>query len=264
MYWYNGQLIKKTTLELNINDPALLYGATVFTTMRLYQRSLIHPLTNWKAHCDRLRHSLKTFNWQSPDWDRLQRGAEILSAYFPVLRIAIFPDGRELITGRTLPEDLDDRQKQGITAWVAEDILFQRSQPLHKTGNYLGAILALQKAQKLDALEAILIDDRGNWLETSTGNLWGYKDSCWYTPSLEIGILPGIARSQLLNYLQTQKIPVCENIWTPNFVKSLSAIAYSNCVVELIPIHTVITQSDRLNFNYLDSVFHPLTKYFNL
>jgi 4-amino-4-deoxychorismate lyase len=262
MYWHEGQLIEKDTLEISIQDPGLLYGATVFTTMRVYQHSLNHSLTNWEAHCDRLRHSIETFGWQFPNWESLKQGSELLSFHFPVLRMAIFPNGRELITGRCLPEDLSDRQEKGIIAWVADDSLLRRSQPTHKTGNYLGAILALQRAQKLGAQEAILIDDRGNWLETSTGNLWGYRDGCWWTPMIEEGILPGIARSQLLSYLQSQNLTANENLWTPDFVASLEAIAYSNCVVELVPIHTVICQGDRFIFNSDLTIFKRATKYF--
>jgi 4-amino-4-deoxychorismate lyase len=240
MFWYDGKLIAENTLEISINEPGLLYGATVFTTMRVYGQSLVHPLTNWQAHCDRLYHSIQTFGWQYPNWQRLQEGAELLLPYFPVLRLVVFPDGREWITGRYLPSDLTQRQQQGITAWIAKDNLFTRDLANHKTGNYLGAWLALQKAQQLGFQEAILVDKEGNWLETSTGNLWGWANDCWWTPTLAVGILPGIVRSQLINWLKSNDIPVQENIWTPDFVSKLEAIAYTNCLVEVIPIHTVI------------------------
>lgn len=258
MYWYDGQLIEKNQLELDISEPGLLYGATVFSTMRVYKQSLTHPLTNWQAHCNRLRNSITAFHWQQPDWQRLQKGAEILSSHFPVLRLVVFADGKEWITGRNFPSDLLEKQKQGIIAWIADDPLFRRDLAAHKTGNYLGAYLALQKAYTLGAKEAILIDSNGNWLETSTGNLWGWKDSCWYTPSLDVGILPGIARSHLLCGLKNQNISVQENIWNPKFVRGLKNIYYSNCVVEIVPIHTVINQANFLDFvidNQLQSYF---------
>jgi 4-amino-4-deoxychorismate lyase len=239
-YWYDGALVASSILELAIDEPALLYGATVFTTMRVYESSLTHPLTHYCVHLDRLKNSIASFDWQQPNWQSLQRGAVCLSSRFRVLRIAIFPDGRELITGRNLPPDLAQRQQQGITAWIAEAEIYRRNLANHKTGNYLGAYLALQKARQLGAQEAILLDRTGNWLETSTGNLWGWKDGCWYTPSLDCGILPGIIRSQLLRWLQKNHTPVIENCWTPEFVKDLGAIAYSNCVVEVMPIKTII------------------------
>ena len=248
MFWYDGNLIKKDTLELSINDSGLLYGATVFTTLRVYHQSLAHPLTNWQAHCHRLGNSIESFGWQFPNWERLRQGAAILTSDYPVLRIAVFADGREWIIGRLLPEDLKERQEQGIIAWIADEPVWRRSLPSHKTGNYLGAWLALQKAQKLGAKEAILIDDDGNWWETSTGNLWGYKDGYWWTPAVQGNILPGIARSQILRWLKDNNYPVQETVWTPGFVQDLEAIAYSNSVVEVIPFCKVMDLNGNIAF----------------
>ena len=248
-FWYDGRLIEGNSITLDINEPGLLYGATVFTTMRVYQQSLVHPLTNWSSHCDRLRHSLESFGWQFPDWHKIEQGARALLPYFPVLRMVIFADGREWIMGRSLPADIKERQQQGIVAIVAEDPLYHRELATYKTGNYLGAWLALQESGKRGAKEAILIDGDGNWLETSTGNLWGWKDGCWWTPSLEVSILPGIARAQLLRWLKSQDIPVKENIWSENFIKGLEAIAYTNCVMEVIPFHTIMSRSSKFTIN---------------
>jgi 4-amino-4-deoxychorismate lyase len=43
MYWYNGELIEDERISLGIDDIGLLYGATIFTTLRIYQQSLNHP-----------------------------------------------------------------------------------------------------------------------------------------------------------------------------------------------------------------------------
>ncbi|MEM9102738.1 MAG: right-handed parallel beta-helix repeat-containing protein, partial [Pseudomonadota bacterium] len=136
---------------------------------------LEHPLTQWQAHCDRLCNSLNKLDWIAPDWHRLRVGANKLMPQFPVLRMTIFPDGREWITGRHLPVDLQQRQRDGITAWVADPDL-SRSLSTEKTGNYLAPWLARQQAQQQGAQEAILVDPAGNWLETSTGNLWGWRE----------------------------------------------------------------------------------------
>lgn len=238
-HWYDGQLLTEDTITLPINDPGLLYGATVFTTLRVYEQNLDHHLSQWRDHCHRLSQSLQAFSWQQPNWNRLREGAQKLSQQFPVLRITIFPDGREWITGRALPNDLSQRQEQGIIAWLAKDGQFRRSFPQHKTGNYLSSWLALQTAKQQGAQEAILVDEKGNCLETSTGNLWGWKDGIWWTPAVS-DALSGIARSRLIQVLKQQNIPVQETVWTPEFVNSLEALGYSNCVVQVVPIHTVI------------------------
>lgn len=247
MFWYDGRAIEGSQLQLDINEPGLCYGATSFTTMRVYEQSLSHPLTQWQQHCDRLKKSLTVFSWQQPNWQLLELGAQTLLKYFPVLRIAVFPNGKEWITGRSLPSDLKQRQRFGITAWLASDSLYRRDLPYYKTGNYLSAYLARDRALKLNAKEAILIDADGNWLETSTGNLWGWKNDCWYTPHLDSGILPGIARSRWLDLFYSQN-KVVENIWTPEFVLTIEALAYSNCVVDFVPIETVLEAERQINY----------------
>jgi hypothetical protein len=101
----------------------------VFTTLRVYHQSLDSALTNWTGHCDRIESTLQTFAWQQPNWNRLRQGAEILIAHFPVLRITVFPDGREWITGRFLPENLTDKQQHGVAASILAGTQFQRSLP---------------------------------------------------------------------------------------------------------------------------------------
>ncbi|NMG20551.1 aminotransferase class IV [Brasilonema bromeliae] len=261
IYWFNGKLIESRTLELEIDDPGLLYGATVFTTLRVYNNSLDSRLTHWRCHCDRLKFSLQTFGWQMPDEERLRQGAEIIMTHFPVLRIAVFPDGREWITGRLLPKNLTQNQKNGLIATLAESE-FARSLPSHKTGNYLSAWLAKANAQKLDAQEVILVDTVGNWLETSTGNLWGWRNGSWWTPPLTAGILPGVVRGQLVDWLLKKQQVVREEPWTPELVKGFEAIAYSNSVVETVPIHTVIQPTGKLEYNPHHGCFQQLRMFF--
>jgi 4-amino-4-deoxychorismate lyase len=261
-YWFDGKLCQSDQLSLQLNEPGLIYGATVFTTLRVYGKDLEHPLTMWEAHCDRIRHTLTAFRWPQPHWPHIRQGAEALRAQFPVLRITCFPDGRELITGRSLPEDLQERQPRGITAWVADAADYARSLPGYKTGNYLGCWLALQAAQRQGAKEAILINSENHWLETSTGNLWGWANNTWWTPPLQAGILPGIARSLVMDSLQQQGFAVQEDSWTPQLIDQFETLAYSNAVVQVVPIHTVLKDQSKLEFNPSHGALHDLCRAF--
>ncbi len=261
-FWYDGELIEADQIALPIDQPGLLYGATVFTTLRVYG-DLEHPLTQWQEHCDRMQASVQHFGWQPPNWPRLQAGASQLSQRFSVLRITLFPNGREWITGRHLPPHLKQWQQQGITAWLAKSADLRRSLPAHKTGNYLPAWMARQTAQQQGAEEAILANE-DSWLETSTGNLWGWRDGRWWTPPLSAGILPGIVRSQLISWLRCQNEDTQEKPWRDDLVSGFEAIAYTNSVVEVIPIHTVLKPSGRLVYNPNHEEFQRLRAWFQL
>jgi 4-amino-4-deoxychorismate lyase len=253
-YWFDGQLRQGSDLALAVNEPAFIYGATVFTTLRVYRHDLAHPLTQWRAHRTLLTQALDAFGWPSPDWDRVLQGVEALLTDYPVLRITCFPNGRELVTGRPLPTDLDQMQAQGIVAWLAQGPNYGRSQPAYKTGNYLGAWLALQAAQGHGAREAILVDDQGQWLETSTGNLWGWANGQWHTPGGDGQLLPGVTRLHLTNHLLHRGEPIRETPWDTRLIETFEALAYSNSGVQVVPIHTVVRHTglgdrSRLEFN---------------
>jgi branched-subunit amino acid aminotransferase/4-amino-4-deoxychorismate lyase len=232
-FWYDGAWRSGDQITLDITDPGLLYGATVFTTLRLYE-NLADPKTAWGAHRSRLTQSLAEFGWTMPDWQRVETGIGQIAD--PVVRVTIFPDGREWIVGRSLPEDLAQRQTEGITAWVMDQSVGARSHPHHKTGNYLTPWFGLHQARSRGAQETILTDAQGHWLETCTGSLWGWADGVWHTPILAAGILPGIARDRLISGLRCQNREVLESPWSPALIDHLRLLAYSNCVVEVIPI----------------------------
>ncbi len=259
-YWYNGQLIISDVLALPPQDPGLLFGATVFTTLRVYEQNLDHPWTAWAAHLQRTARSLQAFHWLEPHWERVRYGADQLVQQYPVLRVTIFPDGRELIVGRSLPPDLATLQTAGVTAWVAESEDYHRSLPGHKTGNYLSCWLSLQTAKRHQAQEAILVNEQGHWLETSTGNLWGWAEGQWYTPPLADGILPGVMRSRVIQGLQENHQTLHITPWDVDQVTRLSYLAYTNSVMGVIPIHTVLQVTASVNYNPDQGKIQQLTQ----
>jgi len=264
VFWYDGQLFDDSPSNTGADDipngplshppfdtAGLRFGASVFTTLRVYGQRLDHPMTQWQAHCDRLKNSLTYFTWSEPDWSSIYVGCQLLKDHYPVLRITVFPDGKVWISGRSLPPNLDRQQQKGISAWLAPAD-YARSFPSHKTGNYLACWLARQAAQRHGAQEAILTNVNGDWLETATGNLWGWADGQWWSPlSQQIGrqCLPGIMRQRILYLLTEFDQPVNSQHWDKSTWSRFEAIAYSNCVVQLLPIHTILLGRTTLEYN---------------
>ena len=238
-YWWDGQWFEQDVIQLPVNDPGLLYGATVFTTLRVYQQSLDHPLTHWINHGDRLRQSLQSLHWPVPEWEQIESAAREFGRKYPILRITCFPSGQALITSRELGVDLEQRQKLGINAWLMPPGRYQRSLAELKTGNYLAPWLAQRIAQENNAQEAILTDINGHWLETATGNLWGWQNGEFFTPPLTGEQLPGIVHQQLYQWLTDKGLTIAGDRWSGELVKNLQGLAYSNSGVEIVPINGV-------------------------
>lgn len=246
-FWDNGQVFDGHHLTVPVDDAGLRFGATVFTTLRVYGHDLHHPLTQWQGHCDRLKTSLQTFGWKTPNWFAVHQGCQQLKRQYPILRITLFPNGREWITGRPLPPALAHHQQAGVACWVAP-ASYARSLPTHKTGNYLACWLARQQAQQQGAHDAILTNAQGDWLETSTGNLWGWREGQWWTPKGE-HCLPGLMQRRLQQLLRENGHPVSCLPWRQWQVTAFDAIAYSNCVVGLLPIHTILNGATKLEYD---------------
>lgn len=255
VFWYEGSLYDsaiETANPLTFDDSsastaALKFGASVFTTLRVRDQDLDYPSTYWQAHCDRLSRSIQAFHWTLPSWASVREGCAQLAQHYPVLRITIFSDGREWITGRSLPLNLCQKAESGIASWLAPPT-FARSLPTHKTGNYLACWLAREEAQRQGAQEAVLTGLKGDWLETATGNLWGWDGQQWWSPD-DGRCLPGIMSGALRKILMQSGQPVISHKWSAEQVRRFEAIAYSNCVVGLIPIHTIIAENTRLEYN---------------
>lgn len=246
-FWYGGKRFENGDRPSFVDNEGLRFGATVFTTLRVYEQSPSHPLTQWQAHCDRLTHSLTEFGWTLPNWTNIRIGCELLASHHPILRITIFPDGTEWITGRSLPPNLAKNQQTGVTCWLAP-AEYTRSLPTHKTGNYLACWLARQQAQTHGAHEAILTSPQGEWLETSTGNLWGWADGQWFSP-MHSHCLPGIMRNRLQQMLGQSGQFVSPEPWSPERIVKFEAIAYSNCAVQLLPVHTILNGATTLKYD---------------
>jgi 4-amino-4-deoxychorismate lyase len=60
-------------------------------------------------------------------------------------------------------------------------------------------------------------------------------------------------RSQLIDWLKAQDYEIQEETWDTQRVLQFEVLAYTNSVVELIPIHTVLTSGECLTYQ----PFHP-------
>ncbi|MCA8963780.1 MAG: aminotransferase class IV [Planctomycetes bacterium] len=73
--------------------------------------------------------------------------------------------------------------------------------PASKSGNYLNNVLGLAEAKAAGATDCVMLNSDGFVTEASTSNLFARLDGTWCTPPLEAGILAGITRGLLLQFL---------------------------------------------------------------
>jgi branched-chain amino acid aminotransferase len=115
----------------------------------------------------------------------------------------------------------------------------QSLDPAIKSCNLLNNILAVREAQARGALEAVLLNERGEIAEGASSNIFVVKQGIALTPPLDAGILPGITRDVILERAAATGIPMREQtLRVPDLLAADEAFITST-LKEAAPITSV-------------------------
>lgn len=207
IYYVDGKFVPSDQAVIPVDDLAVLRGYGVCDIMRTY-RGRPYFLSE---HIHRLENSAKEIGlslpWQTKDikdivLETLKRNKSIDEAN---IRIVItggsspdffYPQGHPrliiLITDiNKLPDSWYEKGVKVITHKL------ERILPDAKVISYIPAAMALKKAKKRGAIEAVYINRRMEVLEGTTSNLFAFFGSTLVTP--REGVLKGITRQAILS-----------------------------------------------------------------
>lgn len=71
----------------------------------------------------------------------------------------------------------------------------------HKHTSWLSNVISFHEAKAAGASDALLLNERGEVLETTTANIFAIKDQTLITPLVSSGCLPGVTRQLLIDCL---------------------------------------------------------------
>lgn len=252
--YVNGDIIKSGDAKIWVDDRGLLYGDGLFETIRVYNGRPGY----WEKHLQ-----------------RLQRGAEFLDIPLPYPAAVLGEGARELlvregITDGSLRLTLTrGRGKRGLypagrfTATLimeahhgppysaaqyakgfrAVTVSFRRNRfsPLvqWKTLNFLEGILAIKEARKKGVEEGIWQNLEGEICEGTVSNLFIWSRETLITPAVECGLLPGIARGQVIKIAREAGIPVEERKVNLQELITADEAFLTNSLMEVMPLTEV-------------------------
>lgn len=104
----------------------------------------------------------------------------------------------------------------------------------HKTTNYFERLRLLREANRQGFDEVVRLNEFQQVAEGTKTNIFIKKDGRWFTPSLESGILPGIAREYFIGIMKQQGIPIIETVITKEELHTADKIALSNSLIGLV------------------------------
>lgn len=234
----------KITTTITPQDRGFQYGDGFFTTAAIKSGKVQHL----DLHLTRLQSCAKALYFPKIDWQQLQSESKKLASEhkLAVLKVVItrgeggrgyqVPDNPNLnaiVSILPFPTHYADWQAQGIK--VSTSNVKLGHQPLLaglKTLNRLEQVLIKQDAKQFtDSHDVVVLDINNQVIETSAGNLIGFKHGELFTPKLSKAGIKGVYLSSLQQVNTIIEVEESTGFWT-----DMDALFTCNSLMELVPI----------------------------
>jgi len=251
----NGRAVPPEEARVSVLDNGFTFGDSVYETLRTYGG---RPFA-LERHLSRIRASAARLGIAIPQPD-----AELARWLDEVLACGANPESYirfivsrgvgdisyhfERVQGPTvvmvvkpyepLPEAC---YREGVAVAISG---IRRNSPLAldpaiKSCNLLNNVLAVREAQSRGALEALMLNERGELAEGASSNLFIVRAGTLLTPPLSAGILAGITRQVILELVPSLGVPAREEtLRVPDLLAADEAFVTST-LKEAAPIRTV-------------------------
>lgn len=243
MFYINGAYVKDEEAKISVLDLGLIRGYGVFDFLRTYNGKPFHL----QEHLLRLKFSAKQIGLNLPY--SVEKIEEIISQL--LLKNAYAESNiKILITGgisddQFLPQERtslcilvypvkpypDEYFEKGISVVTTH---LSRSLPMAKSIQYAPAIMALQEGKSFNAKEALYLNIKGEILEATTSNFFGFKGGSLYTCDSD-EVLIGITREVIL-HLAKGLFPVVLKPIHKDEIPTLDEAFISSSGREIMPV----------------------------
>jgi branched-chain amino acid aminotransferase len=248
----DGRLAGPHDAKVSVYDRGFLFGDAVFEVLRTYRGV---PFA-WDDHYVRLQQSAERVFIEVPvDGDTLraevERGIAAAGNDESNVRIVLTrgegPVTLDPGTARAplrviLVEPVVPPPREAYTAGIgAVTVRTQRTvdgtvASGAKVTNYLESLLAVREAKAQGALEALIVDGRGDVVEGATSNVFVVKGGRLATPPVDAGILAGITRAHILDAAASAGVAVDQRTLRPEDLYEADEVFVTSSIRELLPV----------------------------
>ena len=247
---FNGEISDE--LSISVMDHGFLFGDSVYEVVSTHNN---HPCFLDK-HLDRLNNSAQAISLTIPhdrEWFREQLKLTLVAAgneesYIRIIvtrgigEINIDPSSCENPNIILIVMDVTSYSQYFYEKGIQVALVSIKRNPLDslnpniKTGNYLNNVLAKVEAQKMGAVDAIMVNSWGQLTEGTTSNLFFVREGRLLTPKKSCGILSGITREKIIQLAQENGIPLEEGSWPGDELLKAEEIFLSGTVKKVMPV----------------------------
>jgi len=239
--YINGKFLDAKDAKISPFDRGFLYGEGAFETLRLYNGKVLFL----KKHYKRLINTLAfldiefklTFKKLESIINKLQRQNKLSNAS---IRISI-SKSTVFVLIKKLPYNPKKFFKYGVSLRVS---VLRRNPysfaPYHKTMNYVENIYEKKMAINKGYFDSLFFDISGNYItECATSNIFVVKNEILYTPSIELPLLPGIIRENIIEWARNIDINVKEQKIKKSILSKADEIFITNSIAGILPVKKI-------------------------
>ena len=248
----NGKIYNYEDAKISVFDRGFLYGDSIYEVTISLNRKLLF----FKEHLERLKISGELINLELQfSFEEIYQQAKMLlskfnqdNAYIRIIvtrgigDIGLYTEEKLqqniVMIAKKAPYYDDELYNKGIYLNLVERLRNDKMSldPNAKSGNYLNNILAIQEAKKHNAYDAIMENREGEITEGTTFNIWLVKDNVVYTPHPASGLLKGITRRKLIEFINLHKIPFKEERCTKNDFYNADEVFITSSTKGVMPV----------------------------
>jgi branched-chain amino acid aminotransferase len=248
----SGTLVDKSEAKISVFDHGLLYGDGVFEGMRVYNgRVFLH-----QQHLDRLYESAKAIRLSIP-----MSALEMLAAVESTVSANKITDGyvRLVVTRGSGSLGFDIRKTQNPEVIIIADTIAiyppeTYTEGMHlvtastirnhpgalssriKSLNYLNSVLAYIEGADAGAVEALMLNYKGEVAECTGDNVFIVKHGVLLTPGVDAGILEGITRNAVIQLARDAGCEVRETSLTRHDLYVADEMFLTGTAAEIVPV----------------------------
>ena len=246
IYYVNGKWLSGHKAMIPFHDAGFLYGDGLFETVR-FDDGIIF---NYDKHYQRLNIGLDIIDLSNP-----YNKSQLFNILNELIKKNKINSGiiRLMITRGTLDSLLSNpkpniyinikpfyeipKDPVKVIFYSEKKFPIIRKNPAIKSMNYLGNMLAKKECNKDGAFEPVFYNDNNMVTECAIRNIFFIKDDILLTPALDLGILSGVMRDEIIDIAKSSDIKCKETYISIDDLDMMSEAFISSTGIGLLPCY---------------------------
>jgi len=251
---HNGEVRESSEPLASFGQVGLLSGWGVFSTIRIYDGILFE----WERHWARMASDARRLRVPFPNnsdkvAEDLSRLIEANEAWNATMRLVVVRNRGGIWEG-PVSRDFDIVALTAAVYPWRENLLGGDGVKLglvphgrHAANEFAGAkilswaqnLVLYERAHEQGYDEVVLLNERGEVAECSSGNIFAVFGNRVFTPPLSSGCLPGITRVVLLEEIRVPEFQLQERVLVPSDLESADEVLITSTTRELLPVASI-------------------------